>query len=70
MIAPLPLRPRDFLRPAAAVLVLAAAIGSWNHTPDRWASARALDAAAWKRITFALPLIHGAGRPTGAKVSS
>ena len=70
MIAPLPVRPRDFLRPAAAILVLATVIGAWNHTPELWASARALDAATWKRISFALPLISGAGRLASAKVSS
>lgn len=69
MIAPLPVRPRDFLRPAAAVLVLAAGVGAWNHTPERWASARALDAAALEFV-FAHPLISGMGRLAGAKVSS
>ena len=67
MITALPVRPKDFLHPAGAILATAVFIGIWQHTPQRWAAARALDAAAF---SFAVSLIAGTVSPADAKLPS
>ena len=60
MIAPLPIRAADCGRPAIAIIFVSAIIGTWSMTPDRVASAKALDEAAWNYARSAWPAVdHG-----------